>query len=473
MAVTVDIERQNGWPAWIAEARAMLALAWPLILANLAQHAIITVDVVMMGWLGPEALAAGALGGQTYFPIYIIGIGLATAAAPMIASERGRKRHSVREVRRTVRQAWWTVAAVSLPAMGILWAGEAIFLALGQQAELAALAGTYLFAVSFAYFPALACVVMRLFLSAMERPGWVLAITIGATFFNGFANWCLMFGNLGFPALGLPGAGWATLVTNLVMFGAYALVVSLDRQFRRFHLFGRFWRADWPRFAEIWRLGTPIAVTLGMEATFFTGATLLMGLIGLAELAAHQIALQIGALTFMVPLGLAQASTVRVGIGFGARNDDHIRRAGWTAFVLGVGFMAAMALVIVSMPRTLIGVFLDLSDPAAAATIEAAVSFLMVAAIFQVGDGAQVIGAGMLRGLQDTRVPMVFALVGYWVIGLAAALPLAFWFDLGGVGIWYGIAIGLFVVAVMMILRWSWRERLGLTRATPYSMQPH
>jgi MATE family multidrug resistance protein len=211
------------------------------------------------------------------------------------------------------------------------------------------------------------------------------------------------------------------------------------------------------------RLGWPIGVTLALEMGVFALAAYFMGWIGAPAVAAHAVALQIAALTFMVPLGLGQAVTVRVGLALGRRDETAITRAGWTAWVLGVAFMGSMALIMWSMPRQLVTLFLA-DVPSNATTIALAVSFLRVAAAFQLADGAQVIGAGMLRGLHDTRWPLLFALVGYWVVGLGIGSWLAFGADWKGVGIWIGLATGLASVAVLMLARWLMRDRLGLTR---------
>ena len=246
------------------------------------------------------------------------------------------------------------------------------------------------------------------------------------------------------------------------MFVLLAAVILTDRKFRRYHLFGRFWRADWPRFRELWHLGLPIGATLVFEVAVFNGATFLMGLIGAAALAAHSVSMQLASLSFMVPLGLAQAATVRVGRAFGAHDREGLRRAGWTAYVMGVGFMALTGLAMILMPRALVGLFLDLDMPANAPVIELAVSFLMVAALFQVADGGQAVAAGMLRGLHDTRVPMIYAGIGYWGIGLLLGVGLAFQGGLSGFGLWIGLATGLTVVAILLLVRWLRRERLGL-----------
>jgi len=454
----------SGAPAagnrWIAEARAMLALAWPMVLTNLGQTAMTTTDVMMMGWLGADVLAAGALGPSLYFAPQIFGLGLVTAASPMISSELGRNRHSVRDVRRTVRQAMWMAVAWAIPLWLLLWQAEPILLAMGQDPHLAGMAADYMHAMQWAALPFYWYIVLRSFISALERPGWALVIVVCAVVFNAFANWCLMFGNLGFPALGIVGSGIATTLASTLMFAGLAAVVSLERTFRRYRLFGRFWRADWPRFRALLRLGLPIGGILIFEVSIFNAAAFLMGLIGATQLAAHAIALQIASVSFMVPLGIGQAVTVRVGRAFGARSADGIALAGWTALVMGVGFMAAMGLVMITAPRLLIAAFVDIDAPANAEVVATAVVFLAFAALFQVVDGAQAVGSGMLRGLHDTTVPMIFAAIGYWGVGLPLGVALAFRAGFGGNGIWIGLSAGLAVVATLLILRWLIRERI-------------
>ena len=448
---------------WRTEARATLLLAYPLILTNLTQAGIQATDVVLLGWAGPTALAAGALGTNLYNAFLIFGMGLVTAAAPMIARELGARSHSVRDVRRTVRQAMWAAVVITLPIFLLLWNAEALLLAFGQDPALAADAAQFLRFFQWGMLPALWYLVLRSFVSALERPIWALIVSAGGIVCNALLNYVLIFGKLGLPALGLVGAGIGSSITNVLMFAAMALVVLFHGRFRRYHLFGRFWRSDWSRFRDLWRLGLPIAITLGLEVTIFSVAVFLMGLFGTASLAAHAIALQIAALSFMVPLGIGQAVTVRVGLAFGRNDLDGVGRAGWTAFVLGVGFMSLMAILMISMPHGLVHLFLDESDPANAPVIALAVSFLFIAALFQIVDGAQVVGAGMLRGLHDTTIPMIYAALGYWVIGLAVGVGLGFGLGWQGLGIWIGLAAGLAVVAVLMIARWTRRERLGLT----------
>jgi MATE family multidrug resistance protein len=447
---------------WRDEIRAMARLAWPLVLTNLAQTAMTVTDVAIIGRLGGDALAAGALGLNLYFAPLILGLGLIYATAPMMATELGRRRNSVRDIRRTVRQGFWLSVLAVIPIWVLLWNGEAVLLAMGQEPGLSRQAGLYLRWLQWAILPFYLYTVLRSFMSALERPLWALAVMFAAVALNAFANWLFVFGRLGMPAMGIPGSGLATALASGLMFLGLAVVVSVDPKFRRYRLFGRFWRADWPRLRSLLGLGLPIAGILGFEVTIFNAAAFLMGLIDAASLAAHAIAIQICSITFMVPLGLNQAVTVRVGLASGAADPAGVSRAGWTAYGLGVSFMALMALAMVTWPELLISGFIDIADPANAAVLGLAVTFLAFAALFQIADGAQAVASGMLRGLHDTRVPMLLAAIGYWGIGLPLGVVLAFPLGLGGSGIWTGLFAGLAVVALLLLRRWLGRERLGL-----------
>lgn len=448
--------------AWWSETRATLVLAWPIILTNVSMAAIGATDVLMVGWLGPRELAASSLGFNLAMLMAIFGMGLVMGGSPMMASEVGRRANSVRDIRRTFRQTLWLVALVSVPMLLLLWHTGPILRLLGQDAGLASLAQDYVRAYMWSIPLFLSTMAIRNFLSALERPLWSLVIGVLGVLGNIVFNYVLIFGKLGLPALGVVGAGVGSVLTNAMMLLLMVAVIYRDRRFRRYHLLGRWWRSDFPRLAQLLKLGSPIAVSHAFEAGVFSAAVMLMGWISTAAVAAHAVALQIASLTFMVPMGLAQAATVRVGIGHGRRDADHIRRAGWVSFVLGTGFMAAMASLLLLFPETLVGLFIDRSVAANAVVVTLAVQFLIVAAFFQIFDGAQVVGQGMLRGLHDTFVPMIFALIGYWVIGIGVGAWLAFRAGWGGVGIWTGLATGLGIVAVLMLARWLLRARLGL-----------
>lgn len=448
------------------ELAALLKLAGPLVGANLLQMAVYAIDVVFVARLGTVEFAAATLGVFLYSLIMWALMSMATACAPIIAAELGRRRHSVREVRRSFRMALWLAGFSALPFGVALVAGEPILLAVGQDPQVAARAGDFLVIIVWALPAALFAAVMRTVAATLGRPGWAMGVTAMAVLLALVANWVLVFGNLGFPALGLEGSAWASVIVSVAMMLAYLAILLLDPVLRRWRLFGRWWRTEWPRMIEILRLGVPISLAVTMESALFGGAAVLMGLIGVAEVAAHAIALNIAALAFQVPLGVSQASTIRVGMGYGAKDPAWVARARRVALIVGIGFMLVTAALMWAIPRILIGIYIDVDVASEAAVVALATRLLMVGAVFQLVDGAQAVAAGVLRGLQDTRVPMLIALFGYWVVGFGASVLFGFFTGGGAVGIWIGLAVGLLVVSALLLWRWQARERLGLVPRT-------
>jgi len=453
----------QGRDAWRGELAATLALAWPLVLANFTQQAINATDVLLMGRLGPSQLAASTLALNLTYTLNVFLLGLATASSPMMATALGKRSNAVRDVRRTFRAGLWLLAFAMPPYLFVLWHIGSIMRAFGEPAELAAMGQQFLRAYMWCTIPWLLFQLLRNFVSALERPRIILAFSISGIVINALLSWALIFGHFGLPALGLVGAGVGSTLTWSLLCLGLATYVAREKRFARFHVFGKWWRFDRERTLAMARLGIPIGTTLALEMGVFALAAYFMGWLGADAVAAHAIALQLAALTFMVPLGLGQAATVRVGLALGRQDPDGISRAGWTSWVLGVGFMGTMALVMLAIPRPLVTLFLA-DVPANAAVIALAIGFLKVAAAFQLFDGAQVIGAGMLRGLHDTRWPLLFALLGYWGVGLGIGSWLAFDRNWQGIGIWAGLASGLAAVSVLMMLRWLQRHTLGLTR---------
>jgi MATE family multidrug resistance protein len=445
---------------WLVELRALLLLALPLVAGNIAWSAIAASDLFLLGHLGADAVGAGALALNVYNAFLVAGMGIVSAASPLIASERGRRRHSVRDIRRTVRQAVWSACLFVIPVWLILWHGEAILLRLGQDPALSHEAGRLLHGLQWALLPYLVLTTLRHFLAALERPVWTFVVIAASIPLNLLFGWMLIFGHFGAPALGLFGAGLASLLTSIAMMLGLIAVVLIDRRFRRYRLFGRWWVPDWPRFRDIWLIGAPIAVTIALEVTVFNAAVFLMGLIDRASLAAHAVAIQLVALAFMPPMGIGQAATVRVGLAYGARDHAGIGRAGWTALAVGAVYSILSAALLLFWPRAFMSVFIDVADPANAEVVRLCVSFLAVGAFFQLFDCTQAIGAGALRGLQDTRVPMLFAAVGYWVFGIGTSVLLGFPLKMHGLGVWIGLAAGLGLVAILMVWRWARRDRL-------------
>ena len=458
----VNISPASQQGLWKRELQATLTLAWPLILTQVTQFAIYSTDVLMLGRLGPDPLAASALAVNLLFMFNFTGMGLVTASAPLIAAALGEKSHAVRDVRRSFRSAIHAALIFVVPVWLLIWHSEAILLLFGQDPHLSHEAARFLRVLQWSLLPNLLIIIFRTLLTAFGRPGATFAVTLAGLAVNALLNWMLIFGHLGAPALGLVGSAIASVVTTVVMACALAVFIGVHPRIRRFRLFGRIHRIDRARLRAIFRIGTPIAVTLAFEVTVFSAAIYLMGWIDTASVAAHAIALQIASIAFMVPLGLSQATVIRVGLAYGARDRGAIARAGWSSLAIAVGFMGISALAMWLFPRQLAGLFLDIRDPGAAHVLDLAARFLVVAALFQLFDGAQVIGSAMLRGLQDTRVPMIFAAFGYWVAGLGSGYLLAFHAGLQGLGIWIGFALGLGVVSVLMIWRWLLRERIGL-----------
>ncbi len=448
-----------------AEWRATLGLAGPLVAANLLQMAVFSLDVVFVSRLGQAQLAASSLAVSLFGLLIWSLTGLVGAASPLIAAELGRRSHAVREVRRSFRMAAWAGFGAAILAMGVCLMLGPILTLTGQDPVVIALAVPFMQVLMWAAIPAVMGALLRGTVATLGRPGVGTAITALAVALNGAGNWMLVFGHLGLPAMGLRGAALASVITSASNMLLYVMVIAADRRLRRYHLFGRWWRSDSVRLRDVLRIGLPMTATILAEAGLFSGAAFLMGRIGPLPLAAHTLALQFAALTFQVPFGIAQAATIRVGRAFGAGDRHGIRVAGNVAFLTGVGFMSLAAALLLFAPRTIIVVYLDPALPANAALVALTVRYMSVAAAFQLFDGAQTVGAGLLRGIQDTRVPMAIALFGYWVPGLGTAVYLGLFTPLGGLGVWFGLLIGLVVVAALLMWRWYHRDRLGLLSA--------
>jgi MATE family multidrug resistance protein len=451
--------------AWRTEISAMLALAWPLAAANLLQMLVWAIDVMFIARLGTVPLAAASLSFALFGTMMWAMTGLTGMVSALIAAALGRGTGVVREVRRATRMALW-LAVISAVILALaMHQGEAFMLATGQQADISAEAGRFLAVLGWAAVPMLICNVLRSYVSALGRPVFatlVVGLQVGIA---ALGNYALVFGNLGMPAWGMLGSAIASSVTAWLGVLAYVALIFSDRKLRAFHIFGRWWSPDWSYLWRLIVLGAPVVLTIVAEGGLFNSAAFMMGLIGAPELAGHTLALQLAAFAFQVPFGVAQAATIRVGYYYGAGDRAGIARAGWAAIVVGTGFMVTTAAAMIVMPEVLLQLYIDPRAPENAAMVGFAVRYLKVAAAFQLFDGFQAVAAGSLRGLQDTRVPMWIAVLGYWVPGLATMLWLGFWTPLSGFGIWIGLLVGLVVVSGGLLSRWLLRERLALVPA--------
>jgi MATE family multidrug resistance protein len=433
-----------------AELTETLRLAVPMALTQLSQIAMMTTDLAFIGRLGNAAVAAAALAGTVYFISFTIGMGLVSAVAPLAAQAFGAR--DPRRVRRALRTGLWAGLFISLPIMPFSFYGEHILLALGQAPAPAHLAQQYLFGLVWGVAPALWFMAVRSFMGAVNRPEPALWITLAAIPANAMLVYLLMYGEWGFPRLELFGAGLATSLVNFVTLLAALWFATRVRPFRKYHVLANAWRFDGPLMRQLIAIGAPISLSFMLEYGLFSAAALLMGLISTVALAAHQVALQVTAVLFMVPFGISQAATVRVGHAVGRVDPDGVRRAGLVALLLGIALTAVFTLLVIVSRFEIGRLFLGGAD-GADASVALTANLLLIGATFFIGDGVQSIALGSLRGMNDTRVPLLFAVLGYWVIGFTTACLLGFWTQLGAIGVWIGLSCGTAVYATLLVLR--------------------
>nr|WP_321462711.1 MATE family efflux transporter [uncultured Cohaesibacter sp.] len=448
--------------SWREEIIATLALAWPLVLAQLAQFSLQITDVIMMGWLGREALAAGSLASALLHPVVVFGIGALSAVSPMVAQAIGAKDYT--SVRRSARQGIWVAFVISGLIMFLLYQSRHIYAITGQMPGISAEAASYLDYAALGVFPSLGFVALRSLVTAHSETRVILVTTIASFFVNFAGNYLLMFGKFGFPALGLAGAGISTSLVQTFVFILLSLYVIFKEGYRKYDLLARFWKPDWPRFFELFRIGVPIGLMVMVEVGLFAAAVFLMGWIGTDALAAHTVAVQLASLAFMVPLGLSQATTVRTGLAYGARCLEGVRRAGWVSIITSAMFNSISCASFLLFPHFLVSFYLDPTIADNAVPFTLAVSYLAYAGLFQMVDGLQATMAGALRGLSDTKMPMLIAIMGYWGCGLPISYFCGFVLGWEGEGIWLGLGIGLAITAASLSYRFMKREKLGLVR---------
>lgn len=435
----------------LAEFRSTLGIAAPLAGANVAQMTMAFINLAMVGRLGGVPLAAAGLGAALYFTSGLILQGIISAVAPLAAHAVGigDRRGAAR-----IGGAGLVVAlALCLPLIfGALIFDDAL-VAFGYDPVLAGEVGRYLHAIVWGA-PAFFCLALvRNLLAAASRTRPVMAVLVFGIAASATLNWVLIFGRFGLPAFGVAGSGYASAVNQWLMLAALALCLAAVPGLGVGRLLAS--ALAWPgaEMRQVLRLGAPIAGIVGLEMAVFLTTGILMGLLGPDALAAHQMVLNIASLTFMVPLGIGQAATVRVAVTCGAGRRDAARRACLAALGLGAAFMATMALVFWTAPLRLIAIYLDTGSAENWGVVAVALRLLAIAAFFQLFDGTQTIAAGALRGYRDTTVPMVLAAVGYWGIGFVGGWLLAFPLGLGAVGLWWGLALGLATVALLLTLR--------------------
>ena len=437
--------------SWSAHVRATLALGIPLIGAQLAQLGINTTDVMIVGQLGAEQLAAMVLSAQFLFTILIFGSGFSIAVVPLVAQAYGKG--DAASVRRALRMGLWVVTAYWLVAQPAFFYSEEILLAAGQKPDVAKLASGYIDIGHFALLPGLLYNVIRALVSAIGRAGVILKVTVTMLVMNAVLAYSLVLGHFGMPAMGLHGAAIVSVAVQTAGFLFIVGYVQAHQDMRRYEIFVRCWRPDWHALWDVVRLGFPISVTVLAEVSLFTAASLLMGQIGTIELAAHGIALQWASIAFMIPLGLSQAATVRVGVAHGQGDHLGLKRAAIVVVIVSCCIAVCGSILFATAPSWLGSWFLDIHSADAPKVLAYAAPLIVVAGLFQLVDGLQSIASGLLRGLKDARVPMIMALIAYWPIGFFLAWLLAFPLGFGGIGIWFGFLLGLASAAAMLCAR--------------------
>jgi MATE family multidrug resistance protein len=450
---------------WRSEIADTVKLAWPMALTQLGQIAMMTTDLALIGRLGEAAVASVGLAHLILFLGFVFGMGLVSAVATLAAQAYGAR--EPRMVRRSLRMGLWAAVILGIPINVIQMWGEDILLAAGQSREAAALAARYLAGLAWSMIPAWCFIALRNFMGAVNRPEPALWITLVAIPVNALLAYALIHGHYGLPRLDLLGAGLATTFVNVGMCGAAVWVCYALRPFKKYRVLGRFWRMDWELMRQLIAIGVPISGTMLLEWGLFSSAAILVGWLGTTALAAHQIALQIAAILFMVPFGISMAATVRVGHAVGRRDPVATRRAGFTAIVLGAAIMVALTLVVVVFRNVIPLFFLGDTAIANGETMRLAGALLLVGATWFIVDGIQGIAAGALRGLNDTRVPMLYAALSFWLVGFNGAYALAFWVGFGVFGVWIGFSLSLWLFALLLTVRFHNLTARGHLPAPP------
>ncbi len=438
--------------------RALLSLGLPLVGAALAGFAVHMTDTIMLGWYSVSALAAATLATSYWFVIFIVGAGFGNAVLPIVAAAAAEGDQTT--ARRTTRMALWLSLGFAVLVMPLyVWSG-AIFAAMGQEPSVVADAQAYLRIAGWGIFPALGAVVMRSYLGAQHLTAVQFWVTVASLFLNALINYALIFGNWGAPELGLRGAAIASVAVQTATL--IVLMIYADRRLPSYRLFQRIWKADPGALWSVFRLGLPIGMTSFAETGLFTATAVMMGWLGKLELAAHGIALQLAAMAFMFHVGISQAATIRAGAALGRRDERDLRRIAKTAIVVSLAFGVAVVAVFVAIPSVLVSLFIDPGEPARLTLIGIGVTLVYIAALFQFVDATQIVALSLLRGVQDTTVPMGLAIVSYWMIGLPCSYLLGFVAGWGAVGVWMGLVSGLGAAAGLLMWRfWGRSVKIG------------
>ena len=438
--------------------RAVLGLGLPLIGGHLAQYAIGFTDTVMMARYGVDEVAALVLATSVFFVLFIAGSGFAWAVMPIVASSAGTNDDA--QVRRVTRMGIWISILFGLFTMPIMIWSEPILIAIGQDPHLAELAQSYARIAVLGLIPALILMVLKSYLAALERTQIVLWVTVGMVIINAISNNALIFGNWGAPELGVRGAAISSVVIQVS--GMIAVIVYAAKVTPQYTLFQRFWRPDWEAFGRVFTLGWPISLTGLAEVGLFTASIIMVGWVGTNELAAHGIVLNLSSATFMIHVGLSNAATIRAGQAYGQVDEAHLRLGAKAVTLLSLVFAGLTMAVFILFPAFLMDQVIGPNEIARDEIVRIGVVLFFLSALFQFGDAAQAIALGLLRGVQDTRAPMIIAAISYWIVGAPLGYVLGFVIGWDEVGVWIGLVVGLFVAGGLLMHRF-WKRSVLLT----------
>lgn len=434
------------------EIRESLRLTIPLASAQIAQAATGFVDTVMMGSLGQETLAGGGLAATTFTTLLVTATGIVISVSPLIAEAHGIGNKA--RIQQLTRQGIWLSLLLAIPGMFLLGQVDSL-MRFGLAENIVLLAKKFLNIIVWGFLPALMFAMLKSVVSSLSQPQIITLVVVIGTLFNAAGNYILGFGKLGFPILGISGIAWASVLSQWLMLTLLIVYICQHKQLKVFNLFKNLQQFDPKILQELIWLGVPIAISFAFEIGLFTTTTYLMGFLGTDILAAHQIVFQTIAVIFMIPLGMSFATTIRVGQWNGQQNANAVKRSAYVGMWMGGLFMTGMAIALLLFPRQIIGLYLDIDNPENARAISLATSMLRIAAISQILDGVQTTAAGALRGLQDTRVPMLLSLFAFWGVGLVSGYVLGFPLGFGGVGLWWGQLIGVAVAAGLFVGRFQ------------------
>lgn len=433
------------------EIKIITATALPLMAAFLAQKGMQFVDALMMGWIGPSALAAGALGTSTFFVAVLFCMGTLSAVGVLVVRARGANQPS--EIAANLQHGFLLVPLLSLPSMILVWYVPNVLMMMGEEPLVITATAAFLHGLVWGIPGFLLFFVLREFVSAFELARIVMMVCVLSIPLTFAANYIFIYGKLGLPAFGIAGIGYASAMIMWLMFLSLFLYAKKHRRLKNYTPSLFWFKFNYQKLKELFVLGVPSGLILVLDVGMFSSAAFMMAHFGITALAAHQVAFQCASVAYAVPYGLSVAIALQVGHAMGANDIKQAKRYAYLGFWMGLIISAVIALFFIFTPNILASIFLNKSDAQYQEINQMVRSFFIAAAIFQCFDATQAMMSGALRGFKDTFIPMLICFSSYWILGIGSCYYLAFHTRIGAVGIWYGLTIGLLSAGVILTLR--------------------